>query len=98
MIQLIDADFDIKFNDDGTATTKHTQNITQEFIDRCRQDYDASGTEKAKDYHKVASVPTVIADQWRREGFDVYRESAKAIVARLKLDNLDYFVTTKKEI
>ena len=97
MIKLIDSEFDINFNADGSGVIKHTQQIPQAFIDECRQTHAASG-EKAKDYHQVARIPTILADQWLAEGFDVFRESAKAIVARLKGQNLDYFVTTTKSL
>lgn len=52
----------------------------------------------SREYHRVASIPAVLVDTWLRQGFDVYRESARAIVARLQREDLNAFVTTNKRI
>jgi hypothetical protein len=39
-----------------------------------------------------------VHEQWLKEGFDLMQEPAHKIVARLKQQNLDAFVTTKKKV
>jgi hypothetical protein len=46
----------------------------------------------------VASIPVAVHEQWLKEGFDLMQEPAHKIVARLKQQNLDAFVTTKKKV
>ena len=47
---------------------------------------------------KVASIPVAVADKWMREGFNIYHASGKEILKRLRDENLDAFITTKKSI
>ena len=47
---------------------------------------------------RVASIPAVVYDQWKREGFDALKEPPKAILKRLKQQNLDAFITTNKRV
>ena len=47
---------------------------------------------------RVASIPTGVIEQWTREGFNIYEESGKAIIKRLREQSLDAFITTDKRI
>jgi len=47
---------------------------------------------------RVASIPTVVAEQWLREGFNIYEETGAAIVKRLQEQDLTAFMTTDKRI
>jgi hypothetical protein len=50
---------------------------------------------------RVASIPTVVVEKWRREGFDIMSDrniTGAEIVSRLKAENLDGFLTTDKSI
>jgi hypothetical protein len=42
---------------------------------------------------RVASIPEAVVNKWKREGFDVYKESAQAIVTRLANEDLGKFIT-----
>jgi hypothetical protein len=53
---------------------------------------------RAAELDRVASVPTHVADIWLQQGFDIYRESARAIVARLRRDGLEAFLTSPKSL
>ncbi len=53
---------------------------------------------RCKNFHKVADVPAIFYTKYLAQGFDLYRESAKDIVARLKADGLHDFVTTEKSV
>jgi hypothetical protein len=70
---------------------KKFQDIPDTFIQRLR-DSEAARPKNAE-MRKVASIPTVIVEKWLREGFDVHKESAQAIVARLSAEDLSYFIT-----
>ena len=46
----------------------------------------------------VAEVPVSVYEQWLREGFDMMKEDPKAILMRLKQQDLEAFITTKKQV
>jgi hypothetical protein len=73
------------------------QEITDDFLDHCKAARDGSH-ERAGEYHQVASVPTSVAELWLKQGFDIYREPAKAILKRLRDQQLDAFITTNKRV
>lgn len=73
------------------------QHIPQEFTDALKAERFENSQSRVKgEYHRVASIPVVIVDQWIREGFDFWKAPAKEILARLKLENLDAFITSDK--
>lgn len=73
------------------------QQIPQEFTDALKAErYENSQSRVKGEYHRVASIPVVVIDKWMREGFDFYQASAKQIITRLKLENLDDFITSDK--
>lgn len=77
---------------------RHDQEIPEDYLRSLRQARDASGQERAGEYHRVASIPVALVEQWMREGYDVFKEPVRDTVARLKREGLDAFVTTKKRI
>lgn len=83
---------------DDFETVKRTQEITDEFLNECNDNRIASQNGPMGEFHQFASIPTVIVDQWLREGFNVYEESAKAIMARLSALDLGAFITTTRHI
>jgi hypothetical protein len=70
---------------------KRFQDIPDSFIQRLR-DTTAMRPQGAE-MRKVASIPEVVVAKWLREGFDVHKESAQAIVARLSREDLGHFIT-----
>jgi hypothetical protein len=46
----------------------------------------------------VASIPAALVDKWYRDGYDVFQEPIKKTVAKLKNENLEYFLATEKAI
>jgi hypothetical protein len=50
------------------------------------------------EFHRVASIPTVVVEKWLREGFNIWEASGPEIVKRLKAENLDAFMATEKRI
>ena len=91
----VHSDFD---EDVGGLFLKSEQVITNDFLDRCRLDRDNSLLPMTNDLQRVASVPVAVVEKWLREGFDIYKESGKAILARLRNEHLDAFITTKRSL
>lgn len=89
------------FHDDVDApwVVQHTQEITDDFLDFTKAARDASKA-PAKDLHQVAAIPTIIVEKWMREGFSLFDPNitASEIVARLKSEGLDDFLTTTKRV
>lgn len=94
-----------KMHDSGHSFGENTegliiqtfQQIPQEFTDALKAErYENSQSRVKGEYHRVASIPVVVIDKWMREGFDFYQASAKQIITRLKLENLDDFITSDK--
>lgn len=98
--ELIDPTITFEDDTDAALVVKKEQHIPQSFLDRLKTERDDSANNRMGDYHKVASIPTVVAEKWMREGFNIFDKNVKAseVVARLKLENLDAFLTTTKRI
>ena len=77
---------------------KHTQKITQSFMDELKDARNASDGQKEGDYQTVASIPVAVHEQWLREGFNLYEATLKETVKRLHDQGLDGFMTTNKRI
>lgn len=77
---------------------KHTQNISQSFLDDLKDARNASKDQYEGEYMRVASIPVIVVEQWLREGFDIYEATPQEIVKRLKDQNLEGFMTTEKSI
>lgn len=82
----------------GDLVRKHTQDISQSFLDDLKDSRNASKAQQEGEYMRVASIPVIVAEQWMREGFNIYEASGQEIVKRLKEQNLDGFMATEKSI
>lgn len=96
-MQFLDQKATIHENTDGLYIER-VQAISQEYIDSLKAQRDESKHRREGEFMRVCSVPVAIVEKWKREGFDMMHEPAKAIVARLQLENLDYFITTDKQV
>jgi NMD protein affecting ribosome stability and mRNA decay len=74
------------------------QVITDEFLETLKQERFESMNVREREHQRVASIPVVLIDKWIKDGFDFWNESNAKIVAKLKHEGLDYFVTTAKAI
>lgn len=79
-------------DDVGELFIDRTQAIPDEYLDALKEQqrefqWNLDG------FTKVASVPTVIADKWMAEGFNIYTAPAQEIIRRLRMEELDLFVT-----
>jgi hypothetical protein len=96
-VNLIDPTYEIVGDFEAI---KRTQEIPEDFLTGTKEQRDASSA-PAGDFHKVASIPVAVVEQWMREGFDVMKDrniTVKDIVARLKKENLTAFLTTNKRL
>lgn len=90
---------DTTFIDDvGELTRKHSQYISDDFLDDLRDSRNASKGQREGDYMRVASIPVVIVEKWLREGFDIFQADGREIVKRLKREDLTAFLATEKSI
>lgn len=87
------------FHQDGDRVVREiSQHIPQQFLSNLKRQREDSMSVKEGELMKVASIPVAVAEKWRREGFDIYRESGKAIIKRLHDEGLDGFLATNKRI
>lgn len=81
---------------DDFNTIKRVQEIPDDFLQSCSDNRLASNGNKMGDLHQFASIPTAVVDHWSRQGFDVFKEPMKAILKRLRDEDLTAFITTDK--
>lgn len=86
---LVSSTSGIAIQRDQMVTDEHLQALAQARADSAAP---------AGEMHRVASVPVAVVEKWLAEGFDIYRESARAIVAKLRSEDLGAFVTTTKRV
>lgn len=77
---------------------KHTQNITQAFLDDLKDARNESTSKPMGEFHKVASIPTVVAEKWLREGFNMWEATGQEIIKRLQSEDLGMFMATEKRV
>lgn len=96
MSKIIDSNVSFDENTDGLVIQRY-QEIPQKFIDDLKEERFQNSQSRVKtEMHRAASIPTAVIDTWIRQGFDFYNASAKEIIAKLKTDGLDYFITSDK--
>ena len=97
--QVIGIDTDYGCDVDGVFR-KHTQQINQSFLDNVAEQRNRSREQREREFMSVAQIPTIVIEQWMRDGFDIFsgEHSAAEIVKRLKRENLDAFLTTEKSV
>jgi hypothetical protein len=97
MTQLIDQTYSLSENTDGHIIER-VQQIPDGFMEALKQERIASSSVREGEMMRVASIPTALVDAWIAQGFPFYEMTVKQIVAKLKADNLEYFMTTDKSI
>jgi hypothetical protein len=50
------------------------------------------------EFHKVASIPTVVAEKWLREGFNMWEATGQEIIKRLQSEDLGMFMATDRRV
>lgn len=91
----------VTFEDDidNPFVIKKTQTITDDFL-TSTADARLASSGPAGNFHRFASIPTVVVEKWAREGFDIlkYNYTAKEIMDRLRSEDLGAFLTTTKRL
>ena len=79
---------------------KKSQDISQSFIDSLKEHRNSSLGQREGEFMKVASIPVVVAEKWKKEGFDIMDPNTdiKEVLRRLHAENLDAFITTDKVV
>ena len=93
--KLVDSDYNIDENSDGLVIERY-QAIPAEFMAGLRNERQANRNTAAGEMHRVASIPVVVIDKWKREGFDFDNAPVKEILLKLKAEHLDGFITSDK--
>lgn len=95
--KFIDQDVAFGENSEGLIIERY-QEIPQSFIDELKAEKASSSSVREGEYMRAASIPVVVVEKWVREGFDFWNASAKEILAKLRAEHLDDFITTKKAV
>tara|TARA_Y100000996_G_C22100312_1_gene469553 strand:- start:182 stop:493 length:312 start_codon:yes stop_codon:yes gene_type:complete len=98
-INLVGTKADFGEHADGLFIKK-SQDISTNFLDRLKEQRNASLDQREGEFMKVASIPVVIVEKWQKEGFDILdpNTNPKEVIRRLKEENLDAFITTDKVV
>ena len=72
---------------------KRFQEIPDWFIEKLKNETAVQKATPGKEMRRVASIPVTVVEKWKREGFDIEKETAQSIVARLSSEDLGYFIT-----
>lgn len=82
--------------DDKKLIIKREQYIPDEMLSALRREREDSLSTPAGEFHRVASIPTAVVDKWLSQGFDIYKAPVEDILLRLRLEELEGFITSKK--
>jgi hypothetical protein len=74
------------------------QEVEDHVLDDLKDLRTQSANRREGEFMKVASIPVIVVDKWMREGFDVFKASAKEIVAKLEDEDMGHFMATSKSL
>lgn len=98
-MKIIDTTVDFHDGDhDGRLVIQRTQEISQDFLDQLKAARNGSTERKIGDWHRAASIPTSVYETWLRQGYDAQKEPIAKTLAKLRLEGLDYFITTERKL
>lgn len=95
--QFIDQQVSFDENSDGLIIQR-SQEIPDDFLQSLKNEKANSNSVREGDYMRAASIPVSVVEQWVRQGFDFQNADARTILARLRSEHLDYFITTEKTV
>lgn len=84
--------------DAGSLVRKHTQTISQAFLDDLKDARNDSTSKPMGEFHRIASIPTVVAEKWLREGFNMWEATGQEIIKRLQSEDLGMFMATDRKV
>lgn len=82
----------------GDTLIRRTTQFSDEFLSGLQCERSAKANTRAAEIDRVAAVPTHVADIWLRQGWDIYAASPREILARLRKEGLECFITTPKAV
>lgn len=88
----------VKDHDADNITLQKAQYLSPEFMTGLKHQRENSLGLREGEMMSVAKVPVIVVERWLADGFDIMKEPAHKIVARLKQEHLDGFLTTKKKV
>lgn len=88
---------DVSLHSEGLLAT-HQEHIPQAYIDELADYRNRQSAQRCRNYHRVASIPSIFVAQFAKEGFDVYKETPSAVISYLKRKGLEAFITTDKSV
>lgn len=91
--QAISFDEDHHHGKYDTLITRRDQYIPDDYVAQLKRDKINSDHNRFGEFTRIATIPVVFVEKWKREGFDLYNATAKEIVAKLHADGLDAFAT-----
>jgi hypothetical protein len=94
--QHISFDEDHNHGKQDTLIIKREQDIPDEHIAQLKRDKIDPEHKRLGEFHRIASIPVVIVEKWMREGFRIEEHSARELLAKLRHEDLDAFITTNK--
>jgi hypothetical protein len=94
--QMISFDEDHHSGKQDTLIIKREQLIPNWYLDQLKDERIDTLHTPMGDLYRVCSIPISTVEKWKREGFDVHQEDVHAILARLRKESLDKFITTTK--
>ena len=83
---------------DGELIIRKDQHISDLLLDGIKDARYEASTRREGELMAVAVIPTIIVEEWLRQGYDYREHTAKEIVKRLKEHNLDAFLLTDKRV
>lgn len=84
--------------EDGKFFEVAEQNFTQNYWDGLQWARDQDRMQRCPDLWRVASIPAIFIHKFYKQGIDIDRISLKELVALLRRENLEGFLTTSKNI
>ncbi|WP_158010649.1 hypothetical protein [Tardibacter chloracetimidivorans] len=88
--------------DDDRAIFKRSQEIDSGFLSNLSDMKTESSSEfhRTGDFHKVASIPTVVVEKWFAQGFNIYDPNVKLedIMKRIHKEDMEHFIATGKRL
>jgi len=98
-MKILDSKIDFHDGDhEGRLVIQRTQDIPQWFLDENAAERAESTSAPMGEIHRFARIPEAVWDTWMRQGFDPRRVSPAAVIARMKQEGLDYFLTTDRKL
>lgn len=98
-VELIDTRNRLLIEDDK-AIFRRTQDIDDNFLSNLADSRFESAHAPMGEMHHVASIPTVIVEQWMAEGFNIFDKNISVgdIIKRLQSLDMNGLMATSKSI